>query len=75
MVFFYFKEIFLVFFYLYCGQFLIKKTTQIRVAFLFALKSDYFFAFALEVETFLLEEAVFFVEEDLLQQDLVAFEP
>lgn len=60
---------------MYCDEFLIKKNHPNKGGFLFALKSDYFFAFALEVETFLLEEAVFFVEEDLLQQDLVAFEP
>ena len=56
-------------------MFVIIKNHPNKGGFLSFRKVNYFFAFALEVEVFLQEEAVFFVEEDLLQQDLVAFEP
>ena len=50
-----------------------KKTTLIKVAFCFFSKS-YFLDLDFE-EVFLLEEAVFLEEEEVLQQDFAALEP
>lgn len=52
-----------------------KKTSANKGGFFCHESKSYFFDFDLEEEVFLLVEAVFLVEQEELQQDLVALEP